>query len=91
MTEEKGYRVQGTIKAVKGTCAAGHHQGDVLSVSARSTGGLCGYLYHSAFPYILMLQFGGGFPPEWGNPEVVNLDCIDKANQVTISLKRVRT
>ncbi len=90
MQEEKGYRVLGTIKSVTGTCAAGHKVGDVLSLSARNTGGLCGYLYHSVFPYLVMLQFGGGFPPEWGNPEVVQMDCIDKANLVTIELRRVR-
>ena len=31
-----------------------------------------------------MLQFGGGFPSEWGNPDVVELDCMDKTNAVTI-------
>lgn len=85
-----GNRVVGTIKAVKGSCNAGHEEGDRIELDAHDTGGLCGFLYHQAFPYIIMLQFGGGFPAEWGDPDVVELDCIDKTNQVTIELRRTR-
>jgi uncharacterized repeat protein (TIGR04076 family) len=91
MAEVKGigYRVTGTIKAVKGTCSAGHKAGDVIELSGHNTGGVCGFLYHDIFPYVVMLQFGGGFPVEWGNPDVVELDCMDKMNAVTIELRRV--
>lgn len=85
-----GYRVVGTIKGVKGSCSAGHKEGDQIELSGHLTGGLCGFLYHQAFPYIIMLQFGGGFPSEWGNPDVVELDCMDKKNAVTIELKRIK-
>jgi uncharacterized repeat protein (TIGR04076 family) len=51
---------------------------------------LCGFLYHDVFPYLLMLQFGGGFPADWGNPDVVEIDCIDRANTVTVELRRIR-
>ncbi len=85
-----GYHVVGTIKEVKGSCCAGHKKGDQLELSGHHAGGLCGFLYHQAFPYIIMLQFGGGFPSEWGNPDVVELDCIDKKNAVTVELKRMR-
>jgi uncharacterized repeat protein (TIGR04076 family) len=85
-----GYRVLGTIKGVKGYCNAGHQTGQEIELSGHKAGGLCGFLYHQAFPYILMLQFGGGFPPEWGNPDIIELDCMDKANAVTIELKRIR-
>ena len=87
--KEEGHRVKGTIKAVKGTCSAGHKAGDVIDLSGRNTGGMCGYLYHSLFPYLIMLQFGGGFPVEWGNPDVVEIDCMDKMNVVTIELRRI--
>ena len=91
--EEKpriGSRVIGTIKGVKGSCSAGHRVDDQIDLSGHDTGGLCGFLYHQAFPYILMLQFGGGFPPEWGDPDVVELDCMDKTNAVTLELRRTR-
>jgi uncharacterized repeat protein (TIGR04076 family) len=91
--EEKptiGYRIVGTVKGVKGSCHAGHKEGDLIALDAHDSGGLCGFLYHSAFPYILMLQFGGGFPAEWGDPDVIEMDCMDKANAVTIELRRIR-
>lgn len=85
-----GFRIIGTIKAVKGRCTAGHKAGDQIELSAHNTGGMCGFFYHDVFPYVIMLQFGGGFPPEWGNPDVVTLSCMDKINEVTIELRRVR-
>ena len=90
MADRVGHRVVGTVKAVKGSCNAGHKPGDQLELSSHNTAGLCGFLYHDAFPYIVMLQFGGGFPAEWGNPDVVELDCVDKANAVTLELRRVK-
>jgi uncharacterized repeat protein (TIGR04076 family) len=85
-----GYRVVGTVKAVKGECNAGHKVGDRFELSVHNTGGLCGSFYHTVFPYVIMLQFGGGFPAEWGNPDILMVDCIDKMNAVTIKLERIR-
>ena len=86
-----GYRVVGTIKKVKGDCSAGHKVGDKLELSGHSSGGLCGFFYHDIFPYIIMLQFGGGFPEKWvEDTNVVELVCMDKMNMVTIELKRIK-
>ena len=90
MAEQLGYRVVGTIKGVKGSCGAGHKVGDTFELSVHSSAGLCGFFYHGIFPYLIMLQFGGGFPPEWGDPDVMEADCIDKFNLVTIELRRIR-
>ena len=90
MAEQVGNRVLATVKAVKGICSAGHKVGDQIELSGYSSGGLCGFFYHDIFPYIVMLQFGGGFPPDWGDPDVVELDCLDKWNTVTIELRRVK-
>lgn len=91
MAEQVGNRVLDTVKAVKWMCSAGHHKvGDQIELSGYSSGGLCGFLYHDIFPYIIMLQFGGGFPPDWGDPDVIELDCLDKWNTVTIELRRVK-
>jgi uncharacterized repeat protein (TIGR04076 family) len=87
MNVEKGFRLEAEIVAIKGTCNAGHRVGDRILLSARNTGGLCGYLYHAAFPYILMLQFGGAFP--WDAHGVVELDCPDKENLLTVRLRRM--
>jgi len=90
MAEQLGFRVAGTIKSIKGTCSAGHKAGDTFELSGYSSDGLCGFLYHAIFPYLIMLQFGGGFPPEWGDPDVIEMDCLDKGNLVTIELRRTR-
>jgi len=37
-----------------------------------------------------MLQFGGNFPASWGDQDTVEIDCMDKWNQVTLELRRVR-
>ena len=84
-----GHRVVATIKSVKGTCHWNHKAGDSFEISAHDTAGLCGFFYHDIFPFILMLQFGGGFE-EWGEPDSVELQCLDKMNAVTIELRRVR-
>jgi uncharacterized repeat protein (TIGR04076 family) len=88
--EEVEYRVVGIIKNVKGSCSVGHKIGDQFELSGHDTGGLCGFFYHSIFPYIIMLQFGGHFPSEWGDPDVIELDCMDKVNLVTIELRRIK-
>ena len=84
-----GHRLVATIKSVKGTCHWNHKAGDSFEISAYDTAGLCGFFYHDIFPFILMLQFGGGFE-EWGEPDSVELQCLDKLNAVTIELRRMR-
>jgi uncharacterized repeat protein (TIGR04076 family) len=90
--EEKreDYRVVGTITGLKGECTAGHKVEDQFELSSEDTASLCGLFYHGAFPYILMLQFGGGFPPDAGDPDVIVMDCMDHVNVATIELKRIR-
>ncbi len=90
MVEQVGYRVLGTIKAVKGTCSAGHKVGDQIELSGYRSGGLCGFFYHDIFPYVVMLQFGGSFPADWGDPDVIEIDCMDKWNTATIELRRIK-
>ena len=93
MTEKPklGYRIMGTIKNVKGKCSAGHKVGDKIEISGYDSGGLCGFFYHDIFPYIIMLQFGGGFPSDWGgDPNIIELECVDKNNAVTIELRRIK-
>ena len=85
-----GFTVIGTIKEAKGHCNAGHKVGDQIELSGHNTGGMCGFFYHDIFPYIIMLQFGGGFPEAWGNPDVVELSCMDLTNTVKIELRRIR-
>lgn len=90
-TQKIGFRVVGTIKEVKGFCTAGHKVGDQIELSGHSSGGLCGFFYPDIFPYIIMLQFGGGFPAEWvADQDVVELECMDRINAVKIELRRIK-
>ena len=92
MAEQVGYKVVGTIKKVRGECEFGHKVGDRIELSGSSAGGLCGFFYHDIYPYIIMLQFGGKFPKEWGpegwEGDVLVFDCMDIANAVRIELRR---
>ena len=90
LEQQIGYRVVGTIKSVNGDCPLGHKVGHKFELSGHSSGGLCGFLYHDIFPYLIMLQFGGALPAEWGDPDVVTLDCPDQEHLVTIELRRVK-
>ena len=85
--EEGQHKIIGTITAMKGTCDFGHKVGDSFVLSGYSPGGLCGYFYHDLYPYILMLEFGGKFPPAWSGETMV-FDCMDVDNAVTIELRR---
>ncbi len=92
MTQEHpqiGNRVMATIKEVKGSCGWGHKVGDSFEISAHNTANMCGFFYHDIFPYIIMLQFGGGYPAEWGgDPNVVEMECLDRINAVKVELRR---
>ncbi len=83
-----GNRVVATIKEVKGECSWGHKVGDSFEVSTHNTANMCGFFYHDIFPYIAMLQFGGGFPADWGDPNVAELECMDRWNAVKVELRR---
>ena len=87
--EQVGHRVVGTITRVRGRCNRGHKVGDKFELSGNNSAGLCGFFYHDIFPYVIMLQFGGSFPPEWGDPNVITLDCMDVVNAVRIELRRI--
>ncbi|MDP2953470.1 MAG: TIGR04076 family protein [Chloroflexota bacterium] len=84
-----GHRVVGTVTGVKGHCSWGHEVGDKFELSGHDAAGLCGFFYHDIFPQITMLQFGGGYPKEWGNPDVMTVECMDRSNAVKMELRRL--
>ena len=86
-----GAQIIGTIVSVTGRCWMGQKVGDTFELDGTVTGGLCGHLYHTIYPYLIMLEYGGGFPNDTANewpgsqPELV---CPDAYNQVRIQLRR---
>lgn len=83
-----GYRLAATITDVKGECSAGHKAGETFEIGCYDTGGLCGFFYHQRFPELSTFQFGGSYP--WWNGDVIELQCPDTANAVTLKIERVK-
>jgi len=81
-----GYKVNATINGVKGFCSAGHQAGEDFPISCYNSGGLCGFFYHSIFPDLQTFQFGGALP--WWEGNVLEVQCPDPINLVTIRLER---
>lgn len=86
MPPEAGKKVTGTILSVQGECACEHKAGDKFHLTGYTPNGLCGFFYHDIFPYILMLQFGGKFPEDWGGG-VLEFNCPDAINLARIQLR----
>ena len=81
-----GYRVVATVTSIKGTCGAGHQVGDTFEISCHNPAGLCGFFYHSIFPDLQVLQFGGKLP--WWQGDTIEVQCPDPANLLTMKLVR---
>lgn len=81
-----GYKVIGTIIGVKGNCNAGHRLGDTFEISCHNPSGLCGFFYHDIFPTLATFQFGGNMP--WWEGDVIEVQCPDAENLVTMKLER---
>lgn len=88
--KQVGYRIEATVISLVGSCHAGHKVGDKFEVDCHDTGGMCGFLYHDIFPALQMLQFGGGYPAERGNPDVMQLECPNRTNVLKIELRRIK-
>jgi uncharacterized repeat protein (TIGR04076 family) len=81
-----GYQVKATITGVKGECSAGHRTGESFEISCHNSGGLCGFFYHDIFPSLSTFQFGGNLP--WWEGQVIQVQCPDPDNLVTMKLER---
>jgi len=81
-----GHRIVATVTDLKGKCNAGHVVGEQFEISCHNPAGLCGFFYHDIFPNLSTLQFGGKFP--WGDPDVLELECPDRFNLLTLRLER---
>ncbi len=82
-----GKKITATVTGLKGTCNAGHFVGEKFELSCHNPGGLCGFFYHDLFPTLSVMQFGGQYP--WGDPNVIELECPDRYNLLTLRLERV--
>jgi uncharacterized repeat protein (TIGR04076 family) len=84
------------IVSVKGTCNAGHREGQEFDLSKEFTLGitkdgkaLCPSAFYAAFPYYRTLRFGGEFPWE-KDKDLAHAACPDPFNPVVMELRRVK-
>lgn len=85
------------IVSVKGTCAAGHREGQEFDLSQDFTLGmsggphtLCPSAFYALFPSWRVLRHGGAYPWE-EDPDRATVACPDPINPVVMELRRVKT
>lgn len=94
------YKLIGEVIKVKGKCVAGFKAGDKIDLTIPYTEKevkkmdekkqkFCGSLFHTIFPYICTLQFGGTFPSQKKKNEKIVI-CPDAVNVVTMKIKRIK-
>ena len=84
------------IVSVKGSCAAGHKEGQEFDLSKDFTLGtsgdsrsICPSAFHAIFPSWKVLRHGGEFP--WDkDKEKTYIACPDPFNPVVMELRRVK-
>ena len=85
---EKMYQVNIKVLSQKGTCAAGHKEGDEFECIGMTPGGMCIYAFDSMFSFLSTLMFGGEF--FWSqDKDAVEVACPDAENPVVFELRRV--
>lgn len=84
------------VISVKGTCAAGHWEGQEFDLSGEFSVGtskdgkaLCPSAFHTAYPYYRTLRFGGEFPWE-KDKDKTHVACPDPFNPLIMELRRVK-
>lgn len=88
MSEVKSYKVVARVVSQKGHCAAGHKVGDEFIVGDSTPPGMCAWAFYTLFPFVSVLQLGGGFPWE-SNHYTTTVACPDPTNPVVFELGRL--
>jgi uncharacterized repeat protein (TIGR04076 family) len=84
------------IISVKGTCHAGHREGQEFDLSGNFLVGLsadgkalCPAAFHAAYSYWRVLRYGGEFPWE-KDKNVGYAACPDPFNPVVMELRKIQ-
>ena len=80
--------VTARVISQKGTCVAGHKEGDEFPVGELTPNHVCSFAYCAYFPFALALQSGGALPWET-NPDRAIVACPDADNPVVFELRRL--
>ena len=83
------YNIALKVVSQKGTCMQEHKVGDEWLLERKTPGGMCPSAFHSIFPYIRILMFGGVLP--WSDdPDAVEIACPDAKNPVVFEIRRIK-
>lgn len=80
-----GKKVVITVIEQKGRCAAEHRK-DQRFIYEGKLPDICPAAFHSFYPYLRALQFGGNLP--WEKEGEANIACPDHKNPVVFRLER---
>lgn len=75
-----------TILSQKGECAFKHKAGDTFIYEGKLPD-ICPSAFHTLFPYMRVLYFGGNFP--WEKEGEARIACPDPENPVVFKLERI--
>lgn len=81
-----GKKITAKVISARGTCNAGHKEGDSFDLCCHNPDGLCGFFFHDIFPSLMTFQFGGNLP--WWSGDTIQLQCPDSHNLVVMELTR---
>jgi len=83
------YKLQITVKEVKGICELGHKVGDVIEFNGPfQKGFLCPQAYAALQPFIYVMRFGGEVPWE-RDKNKASFCCSDHRNPVIFEIERL--
>ena len=92
--EYLSYPVRIKVISQKGHCGMGHNVGDEWIYKWEpgkvDNPNICEIAFHTIFPHIRVLWFGGIFPWPTPDEDTVMVACPDAANPVVFELKRLR-
>ena len=87
MVDYEGRKLVAKVISQTGTCEANHKVGDEFIISDMCPLHMCGWAYHTLFPYIQVLLCGGSFPWE-KDPHRCTVACGDPASPVVFELSK---
>jgi uncharacterized repeat protein (TIGR04076 family) len=80
------FRVMAKIVSRNGICE-NHKVGDEFEIGEKTPPNVCSWAYHSIFPFVQVLCYGGSFP--WArDPSKAAIACPDPENSAVFELRR---
>ena len=89
MEEYEDRKVLAKVVSQKGTCVAGHKDGDEFVISDMCPHNMCAWAFYTLFPFAQVLMSEGAFPWE-KDADKCTVACPDPGSPVVFELSRKR-